>query len=279
MQKEEQLLEKRLIELSRLAYNRDIITYTDFLNLNELNILHSLPKNLLYSGYITFGGYDLAERQMAAFLPDALSLRCPAYAKLPAALSGLGSAARDDTENSALSDVFSQEMCVLKIAPLNKKYAEELTHRDYLGAILNLGIDRSKTGDILVRDTDAVLFVKPQLRSFLMEELTRIRHTSVFVSEEPLQEFDYSPRYEEIKGTVASVRLDSLLSLAFSSSRSKLTGLIEGGKVFVNGRLMTTNSYQVREGDIISVRGMGKFRFCERLSITKKNRIYVLIYK
>lgn len=257
MQKEEQLLEKRLIELSRLAYNRDIITYTDFLNLNELNILHSLPKDSLYTEYMTFGGYDLAERQMAAFLPDALSLRCP----------------------GTTQELFARELSVLRITPLHQKYAEELTHRDYLGAILNLGIDRSKTGDILVGDTSAVLFVKPQLRGFLTEELVRIRHTSVLVSEEPLQEFHYSPRFEEIKGTVASVRLDSLLSLAFSSSRSKLTGLIEGGKVFVNGRLMTTNGYQVKEGDMISVRGMGKFRFCERLSVTKKNRIYVLLYK
>ncbi len=75
MEKEEQLLEKRLIELSRTAYHRDIITYSDFLNLNELNILHSLPKDRLYTRYVTFGGYDTAERQMAAFLPDALYLR------------------------------------------------------------------------------------------------------------------------------------------------------------------------------------------------------------
>ena len=72
MQKEEQQLEKRLSELSNLAYSRDIVTYSDFLNLNELNILHSMPKDRLYTKFVTFGGYGLAERQMAAFLPDAL---------------------------------------------------------------------------------------------------------------------------------------------------------------------------------------------------------------
>ena len=260
MQKEEQLLEKRLIELSRLAYNRSIITYTDFLNLNELNILQSIPKDTLYSRYITFGGYDIAERQMAAFLPDALSLRA-------------------ETEKNEVKELFSDELSVLRIAPLNNKYAEELSHRDYLGAILNLGIDRSKIGDILVNGNNAVVFVRSHLGSFLTEELTRVRHTSVLSSIEPLQEFDYEPRFEEIKGTVASVRLDSLLALAFSSSRNKLSGLIEGGKVFVNGKLVTSNGYQVKEGDIISVRGMGKFQYREQLSVTKKNRIYVLIYK
>ena len=90
---------------------------------------------------------------------------------------------------------------------------------------------------------------------------------------------DYSPDFEEIRGTVASVRLDSLLPLAFSSSRTRLSGLIEGAKVFVNGRLVTSNGYQVQEGDIISVRGMGKFRYDGAGQRTRKNRIYVVIHK
>ena len=72
MQKEEQQLEKRLSELSNLAYSRDIVTYSDFLNLNELNILHTTPRNLFPARYETYGGYEPAERQMVAFLPDAL---------------------------------------------------------------------------------------------------------------------------------------------------------------------------------------------------------------
>ena len=74
--KETKLLEHRFIELSRIAFEREIVTYSDFLNLNDQNILHTLPKNKLYSRYVLFGGYDMAERQMAAFIPDALYLRC-----------------------------------------------------------------------------------------------------------------------------------------------------------------------------------------------------------
>lgn len=256
MLKDEQLLEKRLIELSKTAYHRDIITYSDFLNLNELNILHSLPKDKLYTSYVTFGGYDLAERQMAAFLPDALSF------------SGM-----DDMES--LGFPFS----AVSIEPLHEKYSQILTHRDYLGAILNLGIERSKSGDILVEGNKAVLFIHSGLSDFLQEELTRVKHTSVRLCKVNLSDYHYSPRFEEVRGTVASVRLDSLLSLAFSSSRTKLGGLIEGAKVFVNGKLMTTNSYQVKEEDIISVRGMGKFKYKGMLSRTKKNRIFVIIHK
>ncbi len=260
MQKEEQLLEKHFIDLSRQAYHRNIVTYSDFLNLNEQNILHSIPKDKLYTKFIVFGGYEFAERQMAAFLPDALSLR-------------------ENLDSEELESLFEQELSVLHISPLHKKYSETLTHRDYLGSILNLGIERSMLGDILITDLEAMVFVKTQMCEFLTDHISRIRHTSVMATIDNLNGFHYEPHYEEIKGTVASVRLDSLLSVAFSSSRSKLSGLIEGGKVFVNGRLMTSNAYQVKEHDIISVRGMGKFEFVETLALTKKKRIYVSLRK
>lgn len=80
------------------------------------------------------------------------------------------------------------------------------------------------------------------------------------------------------RGTVASVRLDSLLSLAFSSSRTKLSGLIEGGRVFVNGKLITSNGYQPNEGDLISVRKMGKFRFAG-IEIKPENTEYTSGYR
>ena len=114
---------------------------------------------------------------------------------------------------------------------------------------------------------------------FIYENLTRIRHTTVTVTEEDVSDISYTPKLEEIAGTVASVRLDTLLALAFGSSRSKLVALIEGGKVFVNGRLMTTNSYQIKEGDIVSVRGMGRFQYEGIRSQTKKGRYYVAIQK
>ena len=257
--KEIKLLEKRFTELSRLAYQRDIITYSDFLNLSEQNILHTLPKDTLYSRYVSFGGDDLAERQMAAFIPYALYFRCG--------------------KNQLAPEEIGYPFRAVKIAPLHRRVAEELTHRDYLGAILNLGIERSRIGDILPMNGDALVFVHDDMAGFIMDQLVRVRHTSVTVSEVPLGDVHYTPAFEEIRGTVASVRLDSLLPLAFSSSRSRLSGLIEGAKVYVNGRLITSNGYQVRDEDVISVRGMGKFRYKGAVSRTKKNRTYVVIHK
>lgn len=258
IQKEDQLVEKRLIELSKAAYHRERITYSDFLNLNEQNILHSLPKDALYTKYEVFGGYETAERQLAAFIPDALSLR---------------------TVEEEPAAHFSDAISILKVEPLQKKFAENLSHRDYLGAILNLGIDRSKIGDIIIEPDRAFIFVRPQMTAFLLENLSRIRHTCVVVQEEAEADFTYEPHFEEIRGTVASIRLDSLSSLAFSTSRSKLCGLIEEGKVFVNGKLITSNAYQPKENDRISVRGMGKFQYIGTSGTTKKNRMIVFIHK
>lgn len=247
MQKEELLLQKRLIELSKVAFQRGIVTYSDFLNLNELNILHTTPKQDFFSCYEVFGGYEFSERQMVAFIPDALC-----YEK-------------------------EYPISVLKIAPTQKKFAEQLTHRDYLGAIMNLGIERCKIGDILLEGDTAVLFVHRALKQFVMDELYKIRHTSVVVTEVEEQDFFYQPNTKELKGTVSSLRLDSLISLAFASSRSKLVTYIENGKVFVNGKLITSNGYQIKENDIVSVRGLGRFQFKESLSQTKKGRYYVAI--
>nr|WP_302135000.1 YlmH/Sll1252 family protein [uncultured Schaedlerella sp.] len=272
MMRDEELLAKRLSELSRQSFHRGIITYTDFLNLNEQTILHALPKDSLYTGYILFGGYDSAERQMAAFLPeDALSLR-GRYTGIPGD--------SDEKEGGSTGRYFFKDrMAVLRITPLHEKYSDSLTHRDYLGAIMNLGLERGKIGDILIDGPDALVFIDSKLKEFLREELTRIRHTSVSVSEEDWDDFQYIQNVQETRGTVSSLRLDALLSLAFASSRSKFTGLIEAGKVFVNGRLMTSNGYHIKEQDIISVRGMGKFQYVEQLSVTKKNRICVRIHK
>ena len=249
MNKEELLLQKRLVELSRIAYTREIVTFSEFLNLNELNILHTTPKNMLLSQYKTYGGYGFSERQMAAFLPDALYYD------------------------------YQYPIQIIEISPVNRKFAEELSHRDYLGAVMNLGIERCKLGDILIEDGKAILFAKEELAGYIMEHLTRIRHTTVKTSILPAFENSYEPRYEELKGTVASVRLDTVLSLAYPLSRSKVTGLIEGARVFVNGKLVTSNGYRLKEGDILSVRKMGRIGYNGILSETKKGRYMVSIRK
>lgn len=245
----EELFRKRVEELAHTAYQRNIVTFTDFLDLNEIHIVNTTVRSSREVALSLSGGYETAERQIAAFVPDALCYE------------------------------WEYPIAVLKITPLSARYAEPLTHRDYLGAILNLGIDRGKTGDILVRPEGAYLFCHEKLSDFLAENITRVRHTEV----QAVRCFDspqsFRPAEEEIRGTVASVRLDSVIALAFQTSRSGILPFVEGGKVFVNGRMVVSNGYSIKEGDLVSVRGKGKFRFGEVLSRTKKGRILVSVYR
>ncbi len=249
MNKEESIFQKHLLDLSNQAYQREIVVFSDFLNLNELNILHTTPKYLFPARYETFGGYGFSERQIAAFLPDALSYKytCPVQA--------------------------------LEISPAQAKFAEELNHRDYLGALMNLGLERCKIGDILVEEKSALVFVKEEFAAYICDNLSKIRHTTVRTSLKALDNIDWCPAFKQIKGTVPSVRLDTVLSVAYPLSRSRLTGYIAAAKVFVNGKLTTSNGYHLKEGDIISVRGVGRIRYDGILSETKKGRYFISVAK
>ncbi len=249
MGKEEDMLKKRLLELSDLAYLRGRVVFSDFLNLNELNILHTIPKHMFPAGYQTYGGYGLSERQMAAFLPDALSYD------------------------------YSYPIKVIEVAPVNKRFAETLTHRDYLGALMNLGVRREKLGDIAVDAKRAFLFVSGQIAGYIAENLTRVRRTEVRAETRECMDISYTPSYEEIKGIVPSVRLDTVLAAAWPLSRSKMAALIGGGKVFVNGKLTMSSGCAVKDGDIISARGLGRIVYDGVVSETKKGRSVVSLRK
>lgn len=256
MDKSEEMFQKHILDLADAAYQRGIPVFSDFMNLNELNIFHNTVQKFSYIHWNTFGGYESAERQIAAFLPDALCY---------------------EEKSIVLAEEYP--ISCLEIRPLNQKFSDALNHRDYLGAILNLGIDRPKVGDILVDGKCAYVFCRENMADFISKELTRIRHTSVFCRQVPAGEFSYEPKIETIRGTVASVRLDSVLALAFRSSRSSLVGLIEGGKVFVNGKMVISNGYTLKEMDIISARGLGKFRYRGMTGQSKKGRCYIEIEK
>ena len=240
---------KRIRELANLSYQRDIVTFSDFLNLNEQNMVSSLKRQFPQIVMEIFGGYENAERQMGAFHPDALAF------------------------------TWEYPIDCLKIEPKAIKFSESLTHRDYLGALLNLGIERSVIGDIVVQEKAAWFFCQNKMTDFFLDNLCRVRHTNILITKVDDPDKLPCPKLEAINGTCASVRLDSLISLAFKASRSSMVSYIEGGQVFVNGKLITSNGYEPKEGDIISVRGKGRFIFDGMSHQTKKGRCGVRILR
>lgn len=245
----EQLLRSRLEELAGTAYQRDIVTFSDFLDLQEQHIVHSINWRAHGVSVKLSGGYEPAERQMAAFLPEALCFE------------------------------WSYPFVCIRIEAQAMKFAEDLSHRDFLGAILNLGLERNRLGDLIVGDGYACLFCEERIADFLCRELCRVRRTEVSAHIcSDIAEFP-APKRLEITGSVASVRLDSVIALALGGSRSSVVPLIEGGKVFVNGCLVVSNGHVLRENDIVSVRGKGKFQFGHVTHQTKKGRNMVVLYR
>ena len=156
----------------------------------------------------------------------------------------------------------------------NSQFSRVLSHRDFLGSILGLGITREKTGDIIIEDDRAVAFVDEDIAEYIVVNLERVGHTKVRVK--LLEHFKPAKKEaQEKKLTIASLRIDALLSGSLNISRSKAADLIKGEKAFVNWKKVTSVSHIVNENDVVTLRGVGRVRINEIMGTTKKDRILI----
>lgn len=233
---------KRFIDLSKQADRKGIVMFSDFLTINEQQILQQ-NKEKLESEYRMSGGYEYAERQMVAFIPDALFYE------------------------------WDYPMQCVRIRPAYPKFAEKLTHRDVLGSLMSLGIDRCKIGDLIVNDSEMFFFAKEEIVPYILEQMTSVRHTVVTLEAGEASHIDYEPKFVNKEAIVTSNRLDAVIAAICNISRSASLRMIQEGKIFVNGAECLHNTYYCKQGDLLSIRGFGKVRFGETLGVTKKDRI------
>jgi len=239
---EQELCKKRLIDLSKQANRKGIVLFSDFLNLNELNIYHQSEK-LFETKTESFGGVPYAERQIIAFIPDALCYE------------------------------WNYPITALRITPAYPKFSEKLGHRDILGAIMKLGVDRSKIGDIIVGDGVYYLLCEENIADYFKENLDKIRHTIVKLEACSPDTITITQELEEKDGIITSNRLDSVIACVHKLSRSQALELFRQEKVFVNGKMTTNVTYTCHAGDIISVRGYGRFIYLSEHGETNKGRL------
>ena len=175
----------------------------------------------------------------------------------------------------ALYYEWSYPIKCIEIAPAYPKFADTNSHRDVLGALMNLGIAREKLGDILIKDNKAYLFVKREIADYIAEELQQVCHTIVHcVLEEP-SAMAVEPELKEFEKIVASNRLDSVIAAMSGKSRSQSVVLIQSGKIFINGAECLHNTYLCKQNDVISIRGTGKFIFDGEIGTTKKSKMKI----
>ena len=246
--KEIQQLKKRLLELAERSYSQNIYTFTNFMGLSSLQAFYEIRKELEYAGVDVNGGAPVCERQMVRFgSPELLGY---------------------ETE---------YPIVCLRVEPLLLKFAENLTHRDFLGAIMNLGIEREMIGDIFVEEKAAHVFCVESIAPYLVENLDQVRHTHVKCRVTEVPQALASPRLEEASVSVSSARIDGVISKLYNIPRSTSLELFRTGRVFVNGRATENNSYALKKGDSVTARGFGRFLYEGEQGETRKGKLRVLV--
>ena len=242
---EEQQLRKRFAELAEQSYQNSAYYFTDFLSATDAALVYSVAEE---SEFTLWGGADGCERQMIRF---------------------------GSPEDFGYEVAFPIQ--ILKVEPLLRKFAEELTHRDFLGAIMNLGIERDTIGDIVVKDKVGYGFVVERIGDYIRENLSQIRHTHVKCQVLDTMPEDVKPQLEPVELIVSSIRLDSIVAKLYHLSRNQSLDLFRKKLILVNGRIMENNSGSPKDGDVIAVRGYGKFIFRNIQYDTRKGKQAILV--
>lgn len=155
-------------------------------------------------------------------------------------------------------------------------FSRKLNHRDYLGTLMSLGITSSKLGDIVVCDGFAYAVLHSDISGYVKDNLHKIGNQGVKVTViDNLDDIKIERQYRTFGAVCASVRLDAVVGAAVNISRSLSSGLIEGGKIKVNHREIYKPSETVKEGDLLSVRGYGRFIVHSFDGETRKNRLHI----
>lgn len=245
----EHLLIKRLEDLHKAANKRRQCTNTEFLAMAE----GSVAMAYLDSHNITYlmsGGYNEADRQLALIFPD-------------------------DALDAAIHTL---PINFIQIKPSGNRFHGDPTHRDYLGALMNLGIERRVFGDMIIQEQMCTLICINHIREFIMTNLNHVGNCDVHLEViDSLEDLQVQRQYKRIRNTVASLRLDSIVKICTNLSRGSSMSLIKSGSVFVDGREINKASHLVEEGRVLSIRGYGKYRVAFIGSKTKKDRTVVEI--
>lgn len=241
--KEDKLLLARVEDALKLCHLKNIPKFVGFLDERQ----SALVKNHLASEFsvMFFGGYPSAQRLFLGCFPQQ-----PSDESFP-------------------------------IVSIHFQYREQaaLTHRDFLGALISSGIRRESIGDILCQSGNTVVFVDRSVASFIIDSVDRVGGEGVRISSPYTGNWDFSPKEEMYNDTVASLRLDAVLRVMLRHSRTKAVSYIQAGLVNVNHQLCTCASQALKQGDVVSVKGSGRYLLKQVGAVTKKGRLFITVSK
>ena len=257
MQKQELLLKyeetdkiliARLLDKIEFTKQRNTVECTDFLDIHQQQVVLEVLRKLHYNNYILYGSYEMAERMVLVLYPEKLT-----------------NLFADNKFN------FEQIISVIRIilpGELRGKY----NHRDYLGGLMKLGIKREKVGDILPNIDGADIIVKSEIGEYLLTHLKNLtRFSKSDIKKIKLEDVRKVEQNKQLlKIIIPSMRIDSIVSEVIKCSRSKAGEIIKQERVLINHEIVEKNSRTVKENDMITVRGKGRFQIKQIIGSTKK---------
>lgn len=241
------LFVSRLEDLIVLSQNKNIVKFSHFLDERQVFISQRLISSRKLSCCMLWGGYPEAERCQLGVFPDYLE---PASEQYP-------------------------------ITPVTITYKSEyeLSHRDFLGALMSLQLKREAIGDILVSPGRTIIFLLDTAQPVVLSELSQVGRVGVKICGGLEGELPDKSVFEELTGTVASPRLDCVVSMLTGKSREKSAALIRAGLVLVNHQAVDEVSTLLQPSDRLTIRGYGKFIFGGETRRTKKDRLLISVQK
>ena len=252
---EERILVAKILDKYEFTKTKNKIQYSDFLTLEEQEICMNVLKQIECDEFYFFGGKENSERKILVIYPEKLT-----------------------EEMSRKND--DKVVSVIRIK-LPNELQGQYEHRIYLGACMKLGVEREKIGDISVDRNGADIVIKEEIANFLhmnLQSLTRFKSAEITIENiGNLKSATISKI--QVSAIVASLRLDTIVGVLAKTSRSKAVEIMKQERVFLNHSLETKPSKEVRIGDIITIRGKGRFEFKDISGNTKKGRYIILIDK
>lgn len=239
----DELLRSKVDDAVTLCLTRQKPCFLSFMSERKQMIVINYLKMICYDNYLFFGGYDDSERKMLGIFYDDSS----------------------NTEFPISAVEFKFRQC------------DNLTHRDFLGTLMSLGIEREIIGDILVEDGRCVVFVKTEMKDYITSQIFKIGNVGVKIKDADLTKLPQGRGREEKSYTVSSLRLDNIVSAVCNCSREKTRNIILSGDVCINYLETKNVSCNLKQSDVFTIRGFGKFILNSVLGTTKKGRLKISV--
>ena len=267
---DEKLIIAKLNDKIKSCKKNNKVVYTAFLSSYKRDIIQKELNRLKESNYLFYGGYDDAEYKVLILYPDKISTAFEEFSK------GI----RKDYGLTIAEKSVDNIIKIIRIT-LPKELTGQYEHRNYLSAVMRFGLTRERIGDIIVHSDGADIIVLKENSEYLrdsLKELTRFRKSEIkIITIKELRKKE--KKFQEIKISVSSNRLDNYVSEITKCSRNRTDEILREERVKLNSKIETKLSKEIKIKDEIVIRGYGRYIVDSFLSFNKKGKNIVIIKK